>query len=49
MGALRKLLDGEGQVVLLTKYYSSDQIKEHEMGGACIVQGNCVQSFGWKA
>jgi hypothetical protein len=35
--------------VLLTKYYSCDQIKRNEMGGACSAYGRqerCVQGFG---
>ena len=35
--------------VLLTKYYSGDQVKKNEMGGACSMYGGeerCVQDFG---
>jgi hypothetical protein len=34
--------------VFLTRYYSSDQIKKNEMGGACGTYGTqqiCIQSF----
>jgi hypothetical protein len=35
--------------VLLSKYYSGNQIKEDEMGGACGTYGGdekCIQGFG---
>jgi hypothetical protein len=35
--------------VLLTKYYSGDQIKKNEMGGACSMYGeeeSWIQGFG---
>jgi len=35
--------------VLLTKYYSSDQIENNEIGGACSIRGGeerCTQGFG---
>jgi len=35
--------------VLLTKYYSGDQIKKNEIGGTCSMYGGqerCTQGFG---
>ena len=35
--------------VLISEYYSSDQIKKNEMGRACGTngkQGRCIQGFG---
>ena len=37
--------------VLLTKYYSGDQIEKNEMGGACstyVAGERCLQYFGGK-
>jgi len=36
--------------VFLTRYYSSDQIKRNEKGGACSTYGEgerCIQGFIW--
>jgi hypothetical protein len=36
-------------IVLITKYYSGDQIKKNEVGGACSTYGGgerCIQGFG---
>jgi hypothetical protein len=36
-------------IVLLTRYYSGDQIEKNEMGGACSTYGGeerCMQGFG---
>jgi hypothetical protein len=30
---------GFSQFILVTKYFCSDQIKEHEIGGACSMHG----------
>ena len=36
-------------ILLLTKYYSGDQLEKNEMGGACSVMvERCVQGVGWK-
>jgi hypothetical protein len=35
-------------VVLVTKYYSSDQIKAEEMGGACCTLRKMNTSLWWK-
>jgi hypothetical protein len=35
--------------VLIAKYYSGDQIKKNEVGGACSTYGGgerCIQDFG---
>jgi hypothetical protein len=35
--------------VLITKYYSGDQIEKNEVGGACSMYGGgekCIQDFG---
>jgi hypothetical protein len=35
--------------VLITKYYSGNQIEKNEMGGACSTYGGkdrCIQDFG---
>jgi hypothetical protein len=37
--------------VLLTRYYSGDQIKENEVGGAYSMYGKdkkCIEGFGGK-
>jgi hypothetical protein len=36
-------------IVIITKYFSGDQIKKNEMGGACSTYGweeRCIQGFG---
>jgi hypothetical protein len=36
-------------IVLITKYYSGDQIKKNEVGGACSTYGGeekCIKDFG---
>jgi hypothetical protein len=40
-----------GSCILFTKYYSNDQIKEDEKGGACSMPSGdekCIQKFSWK-
>ena len=40
---------GEELNLLITKYYSGDQIEKNEMGGACStyeVEERCIQVFG---
>jgi hypothetical protein len=37
--------------IFFTKYYSADQIKKNEMGGACTTYGGeerCIQGFDWE-
>jgi hypothetical protein len=36
--------------VLLSKYYSDDQIENNEMSGACGMYGGkerCIEDYGW--
>jgi hypothetical protein len=39
-------------ILLLTKYYSGDEIKQNKMGGPCGTLGReqkSVESFAWKS
>jgi hypothetical protein len=50
-GEWRRLHSEELCSVLLTKYYSGDQIKNTEMGGVCSMCGGeekCILGFGGK-
>jgi hypothetical protein len=50
-GEWRRLHNEQLHEMLLTKYYSSDQIKKNEMGKACGThgrQGRCTQGFRWE-